>query len=69
MSDSSIEARYQWLKTTIEDLDYAYYVLDQPKLPDIEYDKYYRELLAIEASHLDWVTPDSPSQRVSGEVG
>ena len=69
MSDSSLETRYQWLKTTIEDLDYAYYVLDQPKLPDIEYDKYYRELLAIESSHPDWVTPDSPSQRVSGEVG
>ena len=69
MSDSSQEARYQWLKTTIEDLDYAYYVLDQPKLPDIEYDKYYRELLTIEASHPNWVTSDSPSQRVSGEVG
>jgi DNA ligase (NAD+) len=61
-------ARYAWLKDELASLDYAYYVLDDPKLPDIEYDKLYRELLAIELEHPDWVSPDSPSQRVSGQA-
>lgn len=66
MSDS---ARYSWLKDELASLDHAYYVLDEPILPDIEYDKLYRELLALEQLHPEWVTPDSPSQRVSGQVG
>ena len=65
MSDS---ARYSWLKEELASLDHAYYVLDAPKLPDIEYDKLYRELLSIELNHPDWITPDSPSQRVSGNA-
>ena len=65
MADS---ARYAWLKDELASLDHAYYVLDDPKLPDIEYDKLYRELLAIESDHPDWITSDSPSQRVSGQA-
>ena len=65
MSDS---ARYAWLKDELASLDHAYYVLDDPKLPDVEYDKLYRELLAIEQEHPDWITSDSPSQRVSGQA-
>lgn len=65
MSDS---ARYAWLKEELANLDHAYYVLDDPKLPDVEYDKLYRELLDIERQHPDWITSDSPSQRVSGQA-
>ena len=65
MADS---ARYAWLKDELASLDHAYYVLDDPKLPDVEYDKLYRELLAIENEHPDWITSDSPSQRVSGQA-
>ncbi len=65
MADS---ARYAWLKDELASLDHAYYVLDDPKLPDVEYDKLYRELLAIEHEHPDWITSDSPSQRVSGQA-
>jgi len=65
MADS---ARYAWLKDELASLDHAYYVLDDPQLPDIEYDKLYRELLAIELEHPDWISPDSPSQRVSGQA-
>jgi DNA ligase (NAD+) len=61
-------ARYTWLKDELASLDHAYYVLDDPKLPDAEYDTLYRELLAIESEYPDWVTPDSPSQRVSGQA-
>ena len=62
MADS---ARYTWLKEELATLDHAYYVLDDPILPDAEYDKLYRELLAIEQDHPNWVTPDSPSDRKS----
>ncbi|OOE90586.1 DNA ligase (NAD(+)) LigA [Salinivibrio sp. AR647] len=45
---------------------YRYYVEDRPELPDAEYDRLMQTLLAIEAEHPEWVTSDSPSQRVGG---
>ncbi|NUY56643.1 NAD-dependent DNA ligase LigA [Salinivibrio sp. EAGSL] len=45
---------------------YRYYVEDSPELPDAEYDRLMQTLLAIEAEHPEWVTSDSPSQRVGG---
>ena len=65
MTDS---ARYEWLKDELARLDHAYYVLDDPILPDVEYDQLYRELLSLEQNHPDWITVDSPSQRVSGQA-
>ncbi|WP_423599800.1 NAD-dependent DNA ligase LigA [Roseateles sp. MS654] len=47
---------------------HLYYVLDAPSLPDAEYDKLFQELQAIEAAHPDLLTPDSPTQRVGGQV-
>lgn len=67
-NDTERLSRYEWLKATIADLDHAYYVLDEPRLPDIEYDKLFRELLSIEKDCPDWVSPDSPSQRVGGNA-
>ncbi len=61
-------SRYQYLIAELARLDHAYYVQDQPLLPDIEYDKLFRELLEIEAQHPDWVQLDSPSQRVGGKA-
>ena len=58
--------RYAWLQSELAHLDHAYYVLDTPLLPDSEYDRLYRELIALEQAHPDWVTPDSLSQRVGG---
>jgi DNA ligase (NAD+) len=58
--------RYAWLQFELARLDHAYYVLDTPLLPDSEYDRLYRELIALEQAHPDWVTLDSPSQRVGG---
>ena len=46
---------------------HRYYVLDEPSIPDSEYDKLFRELQALEAAHPDLVTPDSPTQRVGGK--
>ncbi len=47
---------------------HLYYVLDQPELPDAEYDKLFAELQAIEAAHPELLTADSPTQRVIGAV-
>ena len=46
---------------------HRYYVLDDPEIPDAEYDRLFQELQALEAQHPDWVTPDSPTQRVGGK--
>lgn len=56
------------LRETIRAHDRAYYVEDAPQISDHAYDQLFQELLAIEAAHPDWVTPDSPSQRVGGMV-
>ena len=46
--------------------DYEYYVLDTPSVSDSEYDGLYRELLSLEQAHPELISPDSPTQRVSG---
>ncbi|MFL6605142.1 MAG: NAD-dependent DNA ligase LigA [Steroidobacteraceae bacterium] len=61
------ERRVAQLRTEIARNDYRYYVLDDPELPDAEYDKLMIELRALEAQYPDLITPDSPTQRVSGE--
>lgn len=47
-------------------LNYRYYVLDDPQVPDAEYDRLMQELVALEGKHPEIVTADSPTQRVSG---
>jgi DNA ligase (NAD+) len=54
------------LRAQLADLNYRYYVLDDPEVPDAEYDRLMQELRALEAQHPEIVTPDSPTQRVSG---
>ncbi len=55
------------LKQTIAQYDYAYYAMDNPLVSDAEYDQLYQTLLKIEKEHPEWVTDDSPSQRVGGQ--
>ncbi len=45
-----------------------YYVHDAPEIPDAEYDRLFAELQALEAAHPELLTPDSPTQRVIGQV-
>ncbi len=47
---------------------YRYYTLDAPEIPDAEYDRLFRQLQSLEAAHPEWVTPDSPTWRVGGQV-
>ncbi len=60
--------RAAWLRSELERANYAYYVLDQPDLPDAEYDILFKELQQIEADQPDLITPESPTQRVGGQV-
>lgn len=46
---------------------HQYYVLDAPTIPDAEYDRWFKELQALEAAHPELLTPDSPTQRVGGK--
>ncbi|MEN9473568.1 MAG: ligase [Pseudomonadota bacterium] len=69
--DSSTDVlarRLQELRALLHHHAHRYYTLDAPEIPDAEYDRLFHELQAIEAEHPDWVTPDSPTQRVGGKV-
>ncbi|MCS6787529.1 MAG: NAD-dependent DNA ligase LigA [Thiobacillaceae bacterium] len=58
------QARLQALRAEIEYHNYRYYVLDDPVIPDAEFDRLMQELIALEAQWPELITPDSPSQRV-----
>ncbi len=47
---------------------HRYYVLDEPSIPDAEYDRQFNELQALEAQYPELLTPDSPTQRVGGKA-
>ena len=55
------------LRGAIDDANYRYYVLDDPSIPDAEYDRLMRELDALEAAYPELVTPDSPTRRVGAK--
>jgi DNA ligase (NAD+) len=56
--------RIQQLRKELQNASYAYYVLDEPIMPDEIYDRLYRELQDLENAHPELITPDSPTQRV-----
>ncbi|MBS0373497.1 MAG: NAD-dependent DNA ligase LigA [Proteobacteria bacterium] len=64
---TSVRERVRVLREAIARHDYRYYVLNDPEVPDAEYDRLAAELRALEAAHPELVTADSPTQRVSGE--
>jgi len=55
------------LRAALHHHAHQYYVLDEPQVPDAEYDRLFRELQAIEDAHPELITPDSPTQRVGGK--
>jgi DNA ligase (NAD+) len=67
-SGATPEARAAWLRATLNRYAHEYYVLDQPSVPDAEYDRLYRELEGLEAEHPELKTPDSPTLRVGGAI-
>ena len=68
MDDVKQKARLLELRHIIDELSYQYYTLDKPTVTDYEYDMMYRELETIEKDHPEWVTPDSPTQRVGSKI-
>ncbi|HGG9189007.1 TPA: NAD-dependent DNA ligase LigA [Listeria monocytogenes] len=60
--------RYEELINILDQYSYDYYVIDNPTVEDAEYDQKMQEFLKIEEAHPEWVTPESPSKRVGGEV-
>ncbi len=61
-----MQERVAFLRSQLQRAGHHYYVLDEPLIPDAEYDRLFKELQAIEAEHPQWITPDSPTQRVGG---
>ncbi len=62
----SVAARVAQLLAEIEQHNHRYYVLDDPSIPDAEYDQLFRELQHLEMQHPELLTPDSPTLRVGG---
>jgi len=60
----SAAARVEQLRTEIEHHNYRYYVLDDPAVPDAEYDRLFNELKALESDYPELVSDDSPTRRV-----
>jgi len=58
------QTRILELRAELDQHNYRYHVLDEPSIPDAEYDRLYHELKALEAEHPELVTADSPTQRV-----
>ena len=59
--------RVEELRSQVNYHDYRYHVLDSPEISDFDYDMLMRELRELEAAHPELITPDSPTQRVSGQ--
>jgi DNA ligase (NAD+) len=60
----SVEKQVEELREQLRYHSYQYYVLDDPDIPDAEFDRLYNQLLALEEAHPELVTHDSPTQRV-----
>lgn len=60
--------RIRQLTEILSDANYRYYVLDDPQMPDFEYDRLLRELEELEAAHPELAREDSPTKRVGGQA-
>ena len=63
-----VQNRVNALRAALNEHNYNYYVLDNPVISDFEYDRMLRELEDLETAHPEFITPDSPTQRVGGKV-
>ncbi len=68
MDMKQAEKRIKELQEVLTQYGYEYYVLDKPTISDHEYDQLLRELISLENQFPQFITPDSPTQRVGGEV-
>lgn len=68
MTKAEIKNRIDELRETLSRYGYEYYVLDTPTVSDFEYDALMRELIDLEDANPEFNSPDSPTQRVGGEI-
>ncbi|MGE8207721.1 NAD-dependent DNA ligase LigA [Heyndrickxia sp. NPDC080065] len=68
MDKKAAEKKVQELHNLLNQYNYEYHVLDHPSVPDSEYDRLMRELISIEEQYPDLISPESPTQRVGGEI-
>lgn len=66
MDNNEIKDKIAELKEQISKYDHHYYVLDEPLVPDVEYDRCFRTLQLLENEYPQFLSADSPTQRVSG---
>ena len=64
VNDATVAAEVKQLHQQLNQANYQYYVLDDPQLPDAQYDRLFHQLKAIEEKHPQFLTSDSPTQRV-----
>ncbi|VTR52789.1 NAD-dependent DNA ligase LigA [Actinobacillus pleuropneumoniae] len=60
-------AQLEALRQKLREYEYHYHVLDNPLVPDAEYDRLMNELKNLEWQHPEWITVDSPTQRVGAK--
>jgi len=65
---ASAKEKIEELSKQIEEHNYNYYVLSNPTISDYEFDKLLEQLIVLEKEHPEYLKPDSPSQRVGGQV-
>ena len=65
---ADVQARAAELRDLLAYHNHRYYVLDDPEIPDVEYDRLFRELQALEENHPELISSESPTQRVGGEA-
>ena len=67
MTQPSLQQQIEELRKTLRHHEYLYHVLDTPEIPDSEYDRLFHQLKALENSHPEFITADSPTQRVGAK--
>ncbi len=68
MNTNSVQDEINTLRKKIRLYDYHYYVQDDPLVPDAEYDRNFKALQQLEDAYPQYITPDSPTQRVAGSA-
>ena len=67
MTDTELRAEIEQLRSALNNYNYQYYVLDNPSVPDSEYDRLFKRLSVLEQNNPELVSPDSPTQRVGAK--
>ncbi|MEO8086186.1 MAG: NAD-dependent DNA ligase LigA, partial [Bacteroidota bacterium] len=68
MTESQAKKKIEELSKTLDEHNYKYYVLDKPSISDFDFDQLLTELIKLEKEYPQFLSPESPSQRVGGEI-